>query len=133
MLTPPTGWEGAAATLAELRASCGQLAAFLDRQWCELDSRFNELAERQRALDARERELARLEEDIAGRLQLVEVYKQLAEARCDLLRSGDGVAGRQDADLLGVWTRFEQLESEIASFVQRKSPPAGVTEQLTAR
>lgn len=65
MLTPPTGWEEVAATLAELRASYGQLAAFFDRQWCELDSLRNDVVERERVLDARESELVWREEPAA--------------------------------------------------------------------
>jgi hypothetical protein len=67
--TPPLGWEGVDATLAELRASTSELREFLDRQWDELESLNAQLAERARRLERRERELALKEEELAAELE----------------------------------------------------------------
>lgn len=122
MHTPPPGWEGVAATLAELRARHGEMADFFEQQWCELETLVNDLAHRTRALDVRERELSLLEKDIAARLELVEVYRRLAETRCQLARPDENY----EDELLAAWTRIEELETEIASFLNRKADPEGV-------
>lgn len=119
-LTTPPGWEGVAATLAGLRANYGDLAAFLDRQWCELEALRGDLLERARDLEHREHELSRHEEDVAGRLELAEVYKQLAEARCDLLRQRTENSGDLEETLVAAWSRIEELEGEVVSLKKSK-------------
>lgn len=119
-LTTPPGWEGVAATLAELRANYGNLAAFLDRQWCELEALRGELADKAKALEYRERELGRHEEDVAARLELAEVYKQLAEARCDLLRQHTDDTNDMEETLVAAWSRIEELEGELVSLKKSK-------------
>ena len=120
-LIPPPGWEGIAATLEELRANYLELAGFLDRQWRELEALREDLGGQARRLDEREREIERHEEDIAVRLELAEVYKELGEARCELLRERSGNSDDAAETLVAAWTRIEELENEIVSL--KKSKP----------
>ena len=107
---PPSGWDGVATTLAELRANYSELGDFLDRQWDEIESLRGALDKRASDLDERERELDRKDEEIVANLELAEVYKQLAEARCDLLRHSGSASREHEEALTAAWSRIEELE-----------------------
>ncbi|HVX10100.1 MAG TPA: hypothetical protein VHC22_02755 [Pirellulales bacterium] len=111
----PPGWEGVAQSLEELRASLTATGGFLDQQWSELESLRCELDDQARVLDYRSRELNRMEEELARNLELAELYKQLAQARCDLLTTPNGVPGDAEEALIAAWARIEELEREVVS------------------